>query len=139
MTITLPPIFPLKIAQYILSYILHRLRNWLRRRYGFTPPSVVGNESQKNLNFHKHVVFFGIPRIMKESFWLDDKVIRFLGNMGRHIQKTVNNRLKPEEVREFDKMGDKLLRRYLRYRRKHRRYQGPVNWLTKIRRDDRGE
>ena len=31
------------------SQLLHRLRSWLRRRYGFTPPSVVGNESQKNL------------------------------------------------------------------------------------------
>ncbi len=142
LTITLPPIFSLKIEQYLLSYILHRLRNWLKRRYGFTPPSIVANEPQKILNFHKHVVFFGIPRIMDKrelTLWLDDKIIRFLENMGHHIQKTVNNRLKPEEVKAFNKLGKKLLKRYLRYKKKHKKYQGPVNWLTKIYKDENGK
>ena len=142
LTITLPPIFPLKIEQYLLSYILHRLRNWLKRRYGFTPPSIVANEPQKILNFHKHVVFFGIPRIMDKrelTLWLGDKIIRFLENMGHHIQKTVNNRLKPEEVKAFNKLGKKLLKRYLRYKKKHKKYQGPVNWLTKIYKDENGK
>ena len=142
LTVTLPPIFPLKIEQYLLSYILHRLRNWLKRRYGFTPPSIVGNEPQESLNFHKHVVFFGISRIMDKrelTLWLDDKVIRFLENMGHHIQKTVNNRLKPEEVKAFNKLGKKLLKRYLRYKKKHKGYQGPVNWITKVYKDENGK
>ncbi|ADB58900.1 hypothetical protein Arcpr_1857 (plasmid) [Archaeoglobus profundus DSM 5631] len=142
LTVTLPPIFPLKIEQYLLSYILHRLRNWLKRRYGFTPPSIVGNEPQESLNFHKHIVFFGISRIMDKrelTLWLDDKVIRFLENMGHHIQKTVNNRLKPEEVKVFNKLGKKLLKRYLRYKKKHKGYQGPVNWITKVYKDENGK
>ena len=142
LTVTLPPIFPLKIEQYLLSYILHRLRNWLKRRYGFTPPSIVGNEPQESLNFHKHIVFFGISRIMDKrelTLWLDDKVIRFLKNMGHHIQKTVNNRLKPEEVKAFNKLGKKLLKRYLRYKKKHKGYQGPVNWITKVYKDENGK
>ena len=136
LTITLPPIFPLKIGQYLLSFILHRLKAWLRRRYGFTPPSIVSNEPQKILNFHKHIVFFGIGRIMDKyelTLWLDDKVIRFLSKMGRHIQKTINNRLTLEEVKELNKYGRRLLKRYKRYKKRHRKYSsGPVNFLTKI-------
>ena len=139
LTLTLPPIFPLKIEQYLLSFILHRLRNWLKRRYGYTPPSITSNEPQESLNFHKHIVFFGISRIMDKrelTLWLDDKVIRFLKNMGHHIQKTINKRLNPKEVKEFNKLGKKLLKRYLRYKKKHKKYQGPVNWLTKIYKDE---
>ena len=135
LTITLPPIFPLKIEQYLLSYMRHRLRNWLRRRYKFTPPSIVSNEPQESLNYHNHIVFFGIGWIMEKrdlTEWLDDKVIRFLSDMGRHIQKTINNRLTSEEVKEFNKYGRRLLKRYKRYKRRHRGYRGPVNWITKI-------
>jgi len=88
LTLTLPPIFPLKIEQYLLSYILHRLRNWLKRKYGFTSLSIIANEPQENLNFHKHDVFFRISRIMDRrvlTLWPDDKVIRFLQRMGHHI------------------------------------------------------
>jgi len=73
------------------------------------------------------------------TLWLDDKVIRFLQRMGHHIQKTVNNRLKPEEVKAFNKLRKKLLKRYLKYKKKHKRYQGPVNWLTKIYKDENGK
>ena len=73
------------------------------------------------------------------TLWLDDKVIRFLQRMGHHIQKTVNNRLTPEEVKNYNKLGKKLLKRYLKYKKKHKRYQGPVNWLTKIYKDENGK
>ena len=145
LTITLPPVFPLKIEQYLLSFILHRLKNWLRRRYGFTPPSIIVNEPQKKrawFNFHKHGVIFGIPRIMDKwefTRWADRILIGFLKKIGHHIQKTVNNRLKPEEVRAFNKLGKKLLKRYLRYKKKHKGYHGPINWLTKIYKDKNGK
>jgi len=140
--LTLPPIFSLKIEQYLLSFLLHRLRNWLKRRYGFTPPSIVTNEPQKSLNFHKNVVFFRISRIMDKkelTIWMDKIVITYLKRAGHHTQKTVNNRLKPEEVKALNKYGKKLLKRYLRYKKKHKRYQGPVNWLTKIYKDENGK
>ena len=72
------------------SQLLHRLRNWLRGPL-WLHTTIVRNEPQSNLNFHKHVVFFGIPRIMEKrelTIWLEVNVIRFLGNMVRHIQKT---------------------------------------------------
>ena len=142
LTITLPPIFPLKIEQYLLSFILHRLKNWLRRRYGFTPPSIFVNEPQKSLNFHKHGALFGISRITdkrKFTIWADKIVIRFLQRMGHNIQKTINNRLTDEEVKNYNKLGKKLLKRYLRYKKKHKKYQGPVNWITKIYKDENGK
>ena len=147
LTTTLPPIFPLKIEQYLLSYIIHRLRAWLRRRHGFTPPSIRIPEPQKSLNAHNHIVFFGIPRIMDKrelTKWLDDKVERFLSNMGTHIKNTINNRLKSrhkkkfenaltsDEVEELNKYGRKLLERYKVYKAFHYGYEGPVNFLTKI-------
>jgi len=139
LTTTLPPIFPPKIEQYLLSYMRHRLKNWLRRRYGFTPPSIRVPEPQKSLNAHEHMVIFGVGRIMDKyelTEWLDDKVERFLSDMGRHIQKTINNRLTSEEVEELNEYGRRLLKRYKRYKRRHPRYKGPVNFITKIHKEE---
>ena len=151
LTTTLPPIFPPKIEQYLLSYMRHRLRAWLRRRYGFTPPSIRVPEPQKSLNYHDHMVFFGVPRIMDKKSeltpWLNSMVERFLSDMGRHIKNTINNRLRsrhkkkfenaltPEEEKELNEYGRGLLKRYRRYKREHPRYEGPVNWITKIRKE----
>ena len=148
LTVTLPPIFPPKIEQYLLSYIRHRLKAWLRRRNkGFTPPSIRIPEPQESLNPHDHCVFFGIDWIMDKrelTEWLDDKVERFLSDMGRHIKNTINNRLKSrhkkkfenaltsEEEKELNKYGRRLLKRYRRYKKRHPGYKGPVNWITKI-------
>jgi hypothetical protein len=46
----------------------------------------------------------------------------------------VNNKLSDEEVRWLNKRGKKLLKKYIRYKKKHRGYRGPVNWLTPIKR-----
>jgi len=51
-----------------------------------------------------------------------------------HIQKTVNNRLTDEQVRWLNEFGKKLLKKYIRYKRKRRKYKGPINWITQIRR-----
>ena len=52
--------------------------------------------------------------------------------MGDHVQKTVNNRLTEDEVKALNKLGKKLLKKYLRYKRKHKGYHGPVNYLCKL-------
>ena len=136
LTITLPPIFPLKVEQWLLSYMRHRLKAWLRRRYGFTPPSIRVPEPQKSLNYHDHMVFFGVPRIMDKKSeltpWLNSMVERFLSDMGRHVKNTINKRLAPQEVEELNEYGRRLLKRYRRYKREHPKYEGPLNWITKI-------
>ena len=138
---TLPPIFDLTVERWLLSYLRHRLRAWLRRRYGFTPPSIRVPEPQKSLNAHDNIVFFGIDWIMDKrdlTEWLDDKVERFLSDMGRHIKTTINRHLTPQEVEELNEYGRRLLKRYRRYKREHPRYKGPVNWITKIRKEGEG-
>lgn len=152
-TITLPSVFPLIVQKYILAYLMHRLKSYLRKKYGDnilfaddigenveilkTPPHISVYEPQNCLSYHLHAIIFGITRIMdKKEFtlWLDKHLINFLSKMGHHIQKTVNNRLTEEQVRWFNKFGRKLLKKYLRYKRKHRKYEGPINWITQVRR-----
>ena len=153
LTITLPPIFPPIIQKYTLSYLRHRIKAYLRKKYGDkilfasdfeeevedlkTPPHISVYEPQKNLNPHLHDIYFGITRIMDKrdiTRWLDDLLIRFLSRMGHHIQKTVNNRFTEEQVKWFNKYGKKLLKKYLRYKKKHPKYKGPINWVTQVKR-----
>lgn len=138
-TITLPPVIPLHIQRYAMSFLWHRIKAYLRKHYGFNPPHILANEPHDSLSLHRHAIIFGIPRIMdKREFtrWLDQHLINFLSNMGHHIKMTVNNRLRSkmreEEVKALNKLGKKILKRYLKYKRKHKRYQGPINWLCKL-------
>ena len=134
-TITLPPIIPLYIQKYAMSFLWHRIKAYLRKHYGFTPPHIYADEPQKCLSHHRHGILFGIPRIMdKNEFtrWLDNHLINFLSKMGYHIQKTVNNRLTEDQVKALNKLGKKLLKRYLIYKRKHLKYKGPINYLCKL-------
>ena len=141
-TITLPPIIPLYIQKYAMSFLWHRIKAYLRKHYGFTP-HIYADEPQKSLSLHRHGILFGIPRIMgKHEFtrWLDDNLINFFKDMGHHIKKTVNNRLTEDQVKVLNKLGKKLLKRYLKYKRKHPKYQGPVNYLCKlVKRENRWE
>ena len=67
-------------------------------------------------------------------------IISSTSSMGHHIKKTVNNRLTDEQVKALNKLGKKLLKRYLKYKRKHPKYQGSVNYLCKlVRKDNRWE
>jgi len=134
-TITLPPVLPLYVQRYAMSYLWHRIKNYLRRRYGFTPPHIYADEPQKCLSLHRHAIIFGIPRIMDKrefTIWLNNHLVNFLSDMGRHVQKTVNNRLSEEQVRALDALGKKLLKKYRKYRRKHPKYQGPINYVCKL-------
>lgn len=130
-----PPVLPLYIQRYAMSFLWHRIKNYLRSHYGFTPPHIYADEPQKCLSLHRHSIIFGIPRIMDKrefTIWLDQALINFLSRMGHHIQKTVNNRLTEDQVKALDKLGKKLLKRYHRYRRKHPKYQGPINYICKL-------
>ncbi len=84
-----------------------------------------------------HIIIFGIKRIMDKrefTLWLDQVLTNFFSNMGHHVKKTVNNKISEEEERWLNKLGKKLLKKYVRYKKKHRGYRGPVNWVTPIKR-----
>ncbi len=213
-TITLPPIMTLREMQYAQTFIIHRLKAHLRKKYGGnilfsdevkyllerfshkevkemileinevfsnkrkveevgenlrelleflsldlskeslkvardvlvilkkvrklkTPPHIRAYEPQTNLAPHMHLIIYGIKRIMDKrefTLWLDQTLINFFSNMGHHVKKTVNNKISDEEVRWLNKRGKKLLKKYMRYKKKHKGYRGPVNWLTPIKR-----
>ena len=104
-TITLPPVLPLYIQRYAMSFLWHRIKNYLRSHYGFTHPHIYADEPQKYLSLHRHAVIFGIPRIMDKrefTIWLDQALINFLSRMGHHVQKTVNNRLTKDQIKALE-------------------------------------
>ncbi|WP_457549804.1 hypothetical protein [Archaeoglobus sp.] len=213
-TITLPPIMTLREMQYAQTFIIHRLKAYLRKKYGGnllfsdevnyllgrfsceevkemiseinevfsdrrdvkgvgenlkellkfleldlckdnlkiirdvlimlekvrklkTPPHIRSYEPQTNLAPHMHLIIFGVKRIMDKrefTLWLDQVLTNFFSGMGHHVKKTVNNKLGDEEVGWLDKRGKKLLKKYVRYKKKRKGYRGPVNWLTPIKR-----
>ena len=118
-----------------MTFLWHRIKAYLRKKHKITHLHILADEPQDNLSLHRHAIIFGISRIMdKREFteWLDDKLIRFFSKMGDHVQKTVNNRLTEDQVKALNKLGKKLLKKYLRYKRKHKRYQGHINYLCKL-------
>lgn len=141
LTITLPPIFPLKIEQFILSFAIHRIKSLLRKTYGFSPLSIIANEPQDNLNIHKHIILFNIERVMDKrelTKYLNRKVEDFLKDLGTHIFNTINNRLSEEEIKSYNQLGRKLFKRYNHYKEKHKKFEGPINWITKIKKNENG-
>lgn len=141
LTITLPPIFPLKLSLYILSFLLHRIKALLRKHHGETLPHIRVNEPQRSLNPHVHVVIFGTGFLMPKKAltrYLDQHLENFLENLGEHYRMTINKRAKPEEVKGLNKLGKRFLKRYKRYKakkqrkRKKKAYEGPINHITKV-------
>ena len=141
LTITLPPVFPLKLSLYILSFLLHRIKALLRKHHGETLPHIRVNEPQRSLNPHVHVVIFGTDFLMNKrelTRYLDKHLENFLENLGEHYRMTINKRAKPEEVKGLNKLGKRFLKRYKRYKakkqrkRKKRVYEGPINHITKV-------
>lgn len=136
LTVTLPPIFPLKLGLYILSFIFHRIKAFLRKQHGETLPHFKVPEPQRSFSPHIHVVIFGTNFIMeKRKFtkWLDKQLESFLSSLGNHYHKTINRRANEEQVKALNKLGKKLLRKYRRYKKKKPKYEGLVNWLTAVR------
>ena len=102
-----------------------------------TPPHILGIEPQKSLAPHMHMIIFGVRRIMDKwelTLWLDQQVTNYLSEMGRHTKNTVNNKLDEDQVRGYNKFGKKLLKKYVRYKKKHKGYRGPINWITQLKR-----
>jgi len=140
LTITLPPVFPIKISFYILTFLLHRIKAILRKQYNETLPHIKVIEPQKTYNPHIHVIIAGTDFIMEKrqlTKYLDKHLQNFLTNLGEHYKRTINKRAKIEQVNALNKFGKRLLRKYRRYKEKKKKYEGPVNWLTKI--DIQGE
>ncbi len=136
LTVTLPPIFPLKLGLYILSFIFHRIKAFLRKQHGESLPHFKVPEPQRSFNPHIHVVIFGTNFIMeKRKFtkWLDKQLESFLSRLGDHYHKTINRRATEEQIKALNKLGKRLIRKYKRYKKKKPEYEGLVNWLTSIR------
>ena len=139
-TITLPPVFPLAIQRYALSYMINCFKAWLRRRYGYCPHIRV-NEFQHSGNLHVHLVVFGVSFIEEKREFtrlLDGWLEAFLGVMGSKINGMRRKKLSEWLVARLDRIGRALLRRYKRYKRRHGGLEGPINYLCAIRRTRSG-
>jgi len=138
LTLTIPPIFPLKLRLWILSFLLHRLKAFIRRREGKTKPHIKVVEPQASFNPHFHVVIFDLDFIMDKrelTRFLDNHLENFLLNLGDYYKKTINNRASSLAVEYLNKYGKKMFKRYRRYKRKHSSYEGPINYVSKVKRE----
>ena len=135
LTLTLPPIFPQRLALWALSYLLHRIKAYLRRKSKETVPHFRVDEPQSSFNSHSHVIVFSIDWIMeKEQFteYLEKHLTEFLQNLGHHYKKTINNRATDYDVLALNELGQIYIKKYNKYKKQHKKYAGPVNWLTRI-------
>ena len=120
LTITLPPIFPIGLAPKVLSYMIKELRAWLYRRLKRKFNMVVVREFQDNGNIHAHIVIFGVDRVEDKEV-LTKRLDVWMIAAILHLEK------------EFDyDVVRRLIRRYLRYCKKHPKYEGPINWITPV-------
>ena len=135
LTLTLPPIFPIKLALYALSFLLHRIKAFIRKQKRESAPHFKVLEPQNSFYPHFHVVIFGIDFIMQKrklTKYLDKHLKNFLSNLGEHYRRTINKRAKREHIEALNKLGKRLLRKYNAYKRKHPKFEGAVNWVTKV-------
>lgn len=145
LTITLPPIFPLRIQQIALSFIAHRIKAYLRRKYGFNPPHILANEPQKNLSAHKHIIIFGIDFIMHKNqltLYLEKQLTNLLSKLGEHYKRTIHKKADELTVQALNQLGKKWLKKYNKWKNKIQEkakqegkkttYTGPINFITRI-------
>jgi len=135
LTITLPHIFPLKLAMWILSFIHHRIKAYLREKTGQNVEHIRVNEPQKRLVPHLHVILLGIEYLMWKrdlTRYLDKHLENFLENLENHYRMTINKRATESEIKALNKLGKKFLRKYRRYKQKKKKYEGLINWVSKI-------
>jgi len=139
LTITLPRCFPLKVAMYILTFLHHRVKAYIRKHTGEKTPHFRVNEPQKAFYPHIHSIIFGTDWLMPKwelTRYLDKHLENFLSNMGEHYKRTINKRATDEDVRALNKLGKRLLKKYKGYKKKHTKYEGVINWITKVRLED---
>lgn len=141
LTITLPPIFPIKLSLWILSFLLHRTKALIRKKHKETLPHIRVNEPQRSFNPHVHVIIFGIDYLMKKhdlTRYLDEHLESFLDNLGDYYKTTINKRAKEEQIKALNRFGKKMLKKYKRYKQKKntrspgQSYEGPINHITRI-------
>ena len=143
LTITLPPIFPFKLALWTLSFLHHRVKAYIKKKCGENKPHFRAIEPQESYNPHTHSVIFGVDWIMgKEdlTLYLEKHLVNFLANLGNHYRKTINKRASDLDVQALNLYGKKLLEKYEKYKEKVKKkekdpskaYTGPINWITKV-------
>lgn len=135
LTLTLPTIFNLQIQKYAINFLFHRIKAFLRKKYKRNIEHIAVDEPQKSLAHHKHCLLFCDYIMHKKelTIYLDQHLTSFLNSLGNHVQKTLNNRLSEEDREKLNEYGKILLKKYLRYKKKKKRYTGPVNFITKVR------
>jgi len=121
LTITLPPIFPFKLALWTLSFLHHRVKAYIKKKCGENRPHFRAIEPQESYNPHTHSVIFGVDWIMgKEdlTLYLEKHLVNFLTNLGNHYRKTINKRASDLDVQALNLYGKKLLEKYEKYKEK---------------------
>ena len=139
LTITLPRVFPLKIAIYVLSFLLHRIKAYIRKQTKEKTPHFRVNEPQNDFYPHIHCIIFNVDYVMSKNEltnYLEKHLENFLSRMGEHYKRTINKRAKDDEIKALNKLGKRILKKYKRYKAKHPRFSGPINWITKVRTED---
>ena len=139
LTLTLPPIFPLQVQRWLLSFLLHRIKAYIRKREKKTVPHVKVNEPHKDFRLHLHIVIFDINFIMRKhdlTLYLNKHLENFLRNLGEHYKRTINKRADDDVVIALNKYGKKLLRKYKAYKRSKKGFKGPINHLSAIKQLD---
>jgi len=139
LTITLPPIFPQRLALWILTFLVHRIKALIRKQYKESKPHIRVNEPQNSWNPHTHLVIFGIDYLMDKhelTRYLDKHLINFLQNLGRHYKKTINNRASEYDILALNELGQVFIKKYNKYKRQHPKFEGVINWITRIKVDN---
>jgi hypothetical protein len=143
LTITLPPIFPFKLALWTLSFLHHRVKAYIKKKCGENRPHFRAIEPQESYNPHTHSVIFGVDWIMgKEdlTLYLEKHLVNFLTNLGNHYRKTINKRASDLDIQALNYYGRLLKEKYEKYKEKVKKkakdpskaYTGPINWITKV-------
>lgn len=135
LTITIPPIFPQRIALWILSFLIHRIKAFCFRKFKFRPQHFRVDEPQRSFYPHTHIIIFGIDFLMYKNeltSYLEKHLYNFLSSLGKHYKKTINKRADEETIQQLNKLGSIYIKRYNEYKKKKPNYMGPINWITKI-------
>lgn len=139
LTITLPPIFPQRLSLWILTFLIHRIKAKILRAYKESKPHFRVNEPQASWNPHTHLIIFGIDFLMpKEQLtsYLEKHLTNFLNNLGRHYRKTINKKATDYDVLALNVLGSIYAKKYAKYKKQHPGYEGPINWITRIKVDN---
>jgi len=141
LTITLPPVFPLKIQFWALSFVLHRIKALIRRKTKKTAPHIKVTEPHNDFRPHHHVILFGVSFLMDKrelTKYIEKHLTNFLSKLGEHYKRTINKRATDEQVEALNALGNQLLRKYEKYKKRNKNYDGPINYIKKIEKTTEG-